>query len=434
MRNKAWLFVLGGVLLICAIGIPFLLSDDANDFSWHEDYAPASDQPYGGQVIRAMLEHHKGDDFVFMPDTIYHTMDTLEINGPASYFYVGRDLYLDSTELDVLLKFVAEGNSAFISSKRFNWPLFDTLFYQPKPYYWNEHDDQTNNWSVYDYIDRSRDTSIFLNYGLNQMHELKWLYYNEVWDHDWAYFRDTEISEDVYATHLGSFSDVHHSEYTNFISIPFGDGTFLLHSTPEVFTNYHLLDSASFAYSQEVLSMLNPGTLLWDEHNRFPTYDDPRPSQPNEGESPLSFIQSEPALRAALYALLFLVVLFIILGLRRKQRPIPVLAPNENTSIEFSEVVSQLYLNQRDHRKLGLLKMKLFHTHVMERYGIRAPGSKAEETEVYAKRVAIKSNIPKEHLEDLMDTYRELTIIFNVDNALLVRFHKQLEYFYQNCK
>ena len=34
----------------------------------------------------------------------------------------------------------------------------------------------------------------------------------------------------------------------------------------------------------------------------------------------------------------------------------------------------------------------------------------------------------------MMDSYRELTVIFNVDNALLVTFHKQLESFYQNCK
>lgn len=434
MRNKAWLIVIGALLLIAAVSIPYLLSDPEDQFAWSEDYGPESDQPYGGQVLKSMLEHHKGDDFVFMPDTIYHTMDTLSITSPATYFYYGRTLYLDSAELASVLDFVSKGNKAFISSKQFNWPLFDTLFHQSTPVYWNEDFDHSNNWSVNDYVQTAHDTSIFINYGLNQEHELKWLYYKEVWQHRWAYFYDTELATGDYATELGSFNYGSDYDYTNFVSIPFGEGEFLLHTTPEAFTNYHMLDSAGFAYSKEVLAHLNTGTLLWDEHNRFPTYNDPRPRDPNEGESPLSFIQSEPALRAALYVILLFVVLYLILGLRRKQKAIPVLIPNDNTSIEFSEVVSQLYLNKRDHRKLGLLKMKLFHATVLERYGIRPPGKAQEEIDTYAKRISIKSNIPKQHLDELMDTYRELTIIFNVDNALLVRFHKQLEYFYQNRK
>lgn len=432
-RGKVFVIIAAVALVGLLIALPFILEDNANQYSWGESYYPESAQPYGGTVLYKMLEHHKKDDLVAIRDTIYHVMDTVEVNGPASYFFCGRTLWLDSMELDWLLDFVGAGNTAFISSKRFNWPLFDTLFYQYQPsYYLNE--EQANNWNVWDYLHVTSDTSIYVPFGDGQVQEMKWLYYNEVWDHEWSYFHDTELANQEYALEISSFATNRESDFTNLIEVPFGQGSFYLHTTPEAFTNYFLLDERGFKHARELLSHLEPGTLLWDEDNRTRSYSDPEPRQPRTRDGALSFIQSEPALRAAFYTLLLFVLLYILFGMRRKQRAIPVLESRANTSIEFSEVISQLYLNQRDHRKLGLLKMKLFQAFVLERYGIRATGKKPEDMQAYAKRVAIKSNVSEAQLSAMMDSYRELTVIFNVDNALLVTFHKQLESFYQNCK
>ena len=55
---------------------------------------------------------------------------------------------------------------------------------------------------------------------------------------------------------------------------------------------------------------------------------------------------------------------------KRKQRIIPVLERNENTSFKFISTIGRLYFLQNDHKKLCQQKMKLFYAYIRDRYNI----------------------------------------------------------------
>lgn len=438
-QRSTWTIM--GIILVLLCVVFYVFYSGGEQWHWGESYYPEDDQPYGGKVLSEMMQAWKGDQFVSLEDSLVKVMDTLQFESPATYMYYGRDLYVDSLELEVLLDFVEDGNSAFILSRRFSPLLFDTLFYREEQHYifdWQEEALLEGN--VWDQLGTVEDTlaTMHTDRESDAGFDIPWIVYQEIGFHQWNHFEYYDISEDEYADVLGHFTAFddwqYEEEFINFVGVPFGAGTFYLHSTPEAFTNYNLRRPEAYEYAAWVMENVAPGDLLWDEHNRFPSFGDPSSSPPRDQPGPLSFIQSQPALRAALYLLLALLVVYLIFGLKRRQAPIPVLRPKANTSIEFSEVLSQLYLNQRDHRKLGLLKMRLWQAFVLERYGIRAKGKEPEDLRTFGKQVAVKANLPPERLEELMDSYRNLTVVFNVDNALLVQFHQQLEYFYRNCK
>lgn len=192
-------------------------------------------------------------------------------------------------------------------------------------------------------------------------------------------------------------------------------------------------------YCRDALSYLGNGNIYWDEENR--TYDYKAanhpsqantPSKPSEG--PLEFILSEPALKTAWYLILSATILYLMFGAKRKQRIVEPMENMENTSIEYAEVISQMFMKQKDHKKLVSMKMDLFKSFLRDRFRIKLPQKRSDESDVLFNEIATKSNIPANYVRDIFENYHYLDTIVEVETAEMLSFHHKLEHFYNNCK
>ena len=137
-------------------------------------------------------------------------------------------------------------------------------------------------------------------------------------------------------------------------------------------------------YVERVLSHIDKGPILWDI-----TLESSESPGRNRGfsNSPLKYILSQPPLAWGWYILLGMAVLYLIFRAKRRQRVIPVLEKNENTSLEFINTIGRLYFIQNNHRQLALEKMKLFLGFIREHYHLPT----REINDAFKKQLIVKA-------------------------------------------
>jgi hypothetical protein len=65
------------------------------------------------------------------------------------------------------------------------------------------------------------------------------------------------------------------------------------------------------------------------------------------------------------------VLAYLALLARRRQRPIPLLPARVNSGLHFIRAISDLYFRNKNHYFLCQQKMKLFLSHIKNRFGIQ---------------------------------------------------------------
>lgn len=435
----AWVLIGIGLVLATLLILFYAFNDDHD---WHEYYEPNVKEPYGGYVLHEILRHSQNDTTIhIVRDTIYTSIDIDTLEANSAYVFLGKRMFLDSLETRFLMDFVEKGHTAYVICKRHNITLLDELMAYKYDLLYLEEEDlgfYENPMSAY------ADTVIFANFWNPDAEEFEerldddfaaiWNQNEETNFHNWRYFKnDIAPTADRQLDRVGYFND----EYLNCVEIEHGDGKFVLHTNPELFTNYFLTDSAGFQYANAMFIDLGEGDILWDEDNRV--FQETAGNAQDYGDSDaeagaLSFILGERRLRYAWYTLLLTAFLFLLFGARRNQRVVPVSHQNVNTSIEYSETVGQIYMRQKDHRSLGLLKMKLFLAFIREHYTLKTSTSTKEEDEALVKMISIKSNVKLEHVKSIFTAYNDMLHNIELPTASLVAFHRKLEHFYNHCK
>jgi hypothetical protein len=74
---------------------------------------------------------------------------------------------------------------------------------------------------------------------------------------------------------------------------------------------------------------------------------------------------------------------------KRRQRIIPVIAPLRNTTMDFVDTVTQLYINKSNHRDIALKMVNQFLEYVRTRFGL--PTGMLDED--FTKRLAVRSGM-----------------------------------------
>ena len=397
--------------------------------SWAETYEADSREPYGTQVLSEVLKNYfPGHPFRLMRDSLTLPREFRS----ANYVFVGAGQILDSTGLEKLLGFVGAGNRAFISGRTLSFSLMERLLPRMdclgEYIYWE------------DYLE-AEDTAVtcsLVSEGLRPGEGFPVYYWrgglrrSYRWQYIDAIYTCNPDSGLVAAGYLND-------SLINFARIRYGEGVFFLHSTPVAFSNIQLVDETSLQYAERAFSHLLPGPIYWDEFSKVSedvarnqnTPPDADPGQRRlNSRSPLQYVLEQPSLTWAWYLLLALALLYLIFRARRRQRIVPVLEPNVNTSLEFVGTIGRLYFLQNDHRQLALQKMRLFRAYVWQRYGLQA----RETDEEFIEKLAGKSEIQAIHLQELLERYRKIEGSDHITADRLIEFHRKLDYFYKNCR
>lgn len=365
-----------GLFLLLVISVAWLESSEPEPVNWTPSYTAADKIPLGSFVFYENLQTAFPDSITQVKIPPYEYLNGNAANG--TYFFLNNQVQFDEDELEDLLNWVSKGNRLFISSYGFGENLADTL-----------------NFSTSSYISADGFQS---RPALNLVNPILKFEKAAEFDQDLpaVYFKeiDTTNHSVLGTSSFGEEAD----EKVNFITTGFGDGEIYLHTTPQAFSNYFLLQKDNYHYVENLLAYLTGTPLLWDAYYK---------SGKSFFTSPLYIFMNNRSLKWAYYFVLIAAIIFILFEGKRKQRPIPVVTPPENKSFEYTETLSQLYLEKKKFHELGLKKIALFMEYI--RTSLRLDTS--EINEEFYKRLAEKTENSPENTRALFKR------IINFQNA-----------------
>jgi len=246
----------------------------------------------------------------------------------------------------------------------------------------------------------------------------------------WHYLHDSiaciEINE---INVLGYIND----SLINFFEIPYENGSFFIHTTPIAFTNTNMLNDQSTEYLSHVLSHCSQEEWHWDEYSRI---DKSRGIRRNGGsrtisnKGPLTYILQQPPLAWAWYSTLMMGLLFLVFKAKRKQRVIPVLEENENTSLAFINTIGSLYFRKNDHKQLCIDQMSLWLEDIRQKYRLNT----SELDEDFIKKLAAKSSISQDKIKSIIDYYNNINNSNFVSENTMIGFYQILNQFSEQAK
>jgi hypothetical protein len=214
---------------------------------------------------------------------------------------------------------------------------------------------------------------------------------------------------------------------TNYVHLKAGKGNLYLHLAPMAFSNYFLLQDKNMKYYEDVLSVISPKTkkIVWDEYYLNKRYNN-NSSSDNEKKGWLKALFSYPELKWGLLTAIFTLLLYVLLEMRRKQRPIPVLTKPRNDSMDFVKTIGRMYFDKGDHKNLCHKMSAYFLEHVRNRYKL-ATGEMNEE---FIKHLQFKSGVEETEIRSIVFFIRDMEHAAAISDHQLAYFHKQLESFY----
>ncbi len=426
-RNRIWLWA--GFLVILVTVLLLLFWPGERGLNWFQTYRPDSGQPYGVQVIHELLKDQAGKDrFFIVEDSLKGSLGKWE-GTPSSYVFIGEEMWLEPGDEEDLLRFAEAGNTLFLCA----WELPVELLGRLLPEY-------CVDTAYFEPIDYEPDTSVFakLNHEPWRKDELSLTLYNQEGPliFDWTYLDSLSFCDSFLDTMevLGNLND----SMPNFVRITYGKGAVLLHTTPIAFSNFYMKKEKGLEYADRVLAYLPEGPIYWDRYSDYESYyrrgwgrRPARTQRTLSNDSPLQYILSQPPLAWAWYVGLSMALLFLLFRAKRRQRIIPVLEPNTNTSMEFVATIGQLYFQQNNHRKLALQKWRLFLAYIRDRYHLPTK----ELDEAFIKKLAERSGVADSALRPMFRLAHniERSEVFLSENTL-IDLHKMLDGFYRNCK
>ncbi len=141
----------------------------------------------------------------------------------------------------------------------------------------------------------------------------------------------------------------------------------------------------------------------------------------------MQYIFNNRSLTWAFWLLLLLFALIYVFESKRKQRPIPLIEPLRNTSLDFVRTIGRLYFQRRDNHNLATKMVTHFQDQVRTRYNLQVTAL----DEDFVTRLSYKTGYQRESLSGLVGYMRELPSKAYVPDEDLLEFNRQLEAFYK---
>lgn len=348
---------------------------------WYRSYDSTDVIPYGTYILRQELENIFPDSHI---ENIKEKTSDFIINIPFQnntgyYMFIHDNMERrDSLTWSLLLDYIQEGGTAFISTSKLSKEFEDKL-------------------GLRIYIDSATlrkpvPVALSVKNGKRKQYILeKGTRTGYLGEYD---SENTDI--------LGYISDDGKAEMPNFAKVYYGYGYLLIHTQPVAFTNYHMLESNHYEYVTDVFSYLSDEAIFWDNHRMMR-----REYGGDDGGffSFLDFVMKHESLRWAVYLLLISGLAYLFFNSKRRQRAIPILLPYSNYTLDFAKTLSEVYRNNPDHTAMVKYKINYFLEQLRSKYHI----SPREMEKDFSELLSAKSGVDLQSCKDLisaLDIYR----------------------------
>ena len=374
---------------------------------WTITYGHNQKKPFGTFILYNELESFfpdnetvllKKNPYDFLTDNYNEYYDNYDVSGT----YMCIDQYtstLDEAATKEILNFVSTGNTAFIAANSFNDTFKTALNF-------NLEFERRFKVISYQSLTQHNGNINLVDFNTNQ--------YNLDKAFEFSYFSEVDASTTTILGHQEYDSNKH----PNFIRIQYGQGYVYLHSQPIVFTNYYLLKHQE--YVSNALSHIPNEAVIWDPHIRY--------RRNGSNSSSLSYILSQKNLKTALLLGVFSVALFIFFNAKRRQRIIPILTPLQNSTVDFTKTIGNLYFQQNNtadliNKKIVFFLEKIRTDHLMDTKNLNQD---------FIKKLAEKSGKPIGEIKLLVNTIHKLKNNSLSSKEDLFRLNQLIEKFYNS--
>jgi len=312
--------------------------------------------------------------------------DKSEYKTKGTFLSIGNPQVLDRESVKELYYFAEHGNTVFLSMKNFPPQLLDTLQVE-LGYEFTAAD------SVPLYLGKAKTKagSYFFREGVSL-----------------TYF---DSIDKPYIKVLG-YQDINNRQLANFIKVPVGHGSFLLHTQPAAFTNFYLLKGSHYKYTEQLVSHVKDGNIYWFSERKS-----------GVSGSPLRYVMAQPALKWAIYLGLIGLVIFMFFNAKRKQRIIPEIAPVRNTTVDFTKTIGNLYYQEGNHHTIIDKKIIYFLERVRNEYLIDTYSLDDE----FVEKLHLKTGKSVEDIRNLVKIIKVHRHKFESTEADVIEINKAIE-------
>lgn len=386
-----------------------LCFSSCNKTNWTENYKEKEKSPFGNYIIFNEAENVFENQHIevlkehFYDYTLFHYNE--DSIAKKSYILI-KDLAIKQNKEGnkALLEFVKNGNTAFIALNYFRKDFKDALEFT------------TNSLDKMAY-NKANLKKLSGKFSLKNK-AFKDTVFNFERNIRTAYFLEYNTNKTIV---LGT-TEIGGENLPNFIKIYHGKGAFYLHLNPVVFTNYYLLNDKE-NYVENLFSYLPNHTILWDKHIKNSTYGS-KPKEP----SIFKFFLKHKTLTWFLVVSFIGLLLFMLFNARRKQRAIPIINELKNTTVAFTQTISNLYLNEGDHKNLVDKKIAFFLAKIRSKYLLNTNNLNAD----FMMKLALKSGNDLQKTKYLIHTIIALNKKTECSEEELIVLHKMIEKFLNN--
>ena len=386
--KKDWKYIL--FLSLIFGGYMWVQLTAKKQHSWILSLDYTDKEPYGAVVLHRLLPSLFPDGVKITTKTFYELKDSLKTED--NLFVLAQNFDPGKEDISALLTFVEKGHTVFLSAESFGDKLEDTL-----------HIETAYNFLSYASFDES--DSLFVEFTNKSLKPGNRYYFKTINTQN-SFSKYPKDSASVFVT------SEHDDVFT--LRMPFGKGNIFLNTTPAAFTNiYALRENQKFIAAS--LSPMPPTRLVWLENYQVGH---------RELATPLRFILTNEPLSWAYYLTIFSILFFMIFEAKRKQRPIPVIPPLTNTSLEFASTIGNLYYQRADHKNIAEKRIHFFFDYIRTHYYLQ--GTEPDFIERLSKKSQMTMNRTTELMSDIKACLQAQAISVNQLSAL----NKKIEEFY----
>lgn len=393
---------------LAIFGIVLMEYSKPKQINWFASYTKHHKIPFGTYIFNEQLERlFSVSEVINLENPPYQVLSQSDsISG--TYIFINNNVQFGDIELDKLLDWTSKGNTLFIASEGFEDQLLDTLQLETDIISVFEVEGDVFKFQL---SNKNLDTTTVVfdksNYvsHFNKIDTLNTSVLSVL--KDYKFDEETEDSLKI-------------TTPITIIKQPFGDGTIILSTFPQAFTNYFILNPPNQNYTAGLLSYLDESKPIYvDNHYK---------SGKSFYTSPMYILLNNKALKWAYYTMLFGVVFYIIFEGKRKQRAIPIVKPLKNQTLDFTRTIANMYYEKGKHYEIAQHKIQHFLEYIRTHLHLSTTTIDVE----FLRNLSARSNNSIEDTEHLFKTIDKFNQDTQLNNLQLERLNTLIETFKSN--
>jgi hypothetical protein len=393
--------------LILYIILAFLLAGCNNSSrlpDMRESYSYKSTKPFGTYIAKEMIEQSYPDNktVISKDPFIEDFAESKDTN--SVYFCISRNLYLTDPEAQAMLDYVYMGNTVFISAANIDTSLLTRI-----------HTIQEKNDWIF---------NLFQGFYFTAKTKLVEALSGTKDSFNYFYKPFSNYFSSIRANNA-SITGYNADNRPNSFLLPWGKGKLMVHCDPRAFSNYFLLKHENNLYLENLLQLTpdDPDHIYWDDHYRTLN----TRSEEKGNFSAFSEIMKHPPLATALWIFIAMLLLYVLFNSKRKQRIIPVIPRNSNSSVAFTETIARLYLQQKDNKNITEKMITYFNEYIRNKYFLIATNNND-----FISALSRKSGVGQEQTNALFRLMNDLENKEEISDQELLSLNHHIQQFYKH--